>query len=182
MRKNWLLISFNKKYFLKVNKKIIECQIGAGGLKNSAKKLEGDKSTPVGKWKLVSVYYRPDKVARPKFKKKNVLKLNRISKNCGWCDDTNSHNYNKYIKINNLRSPKISYEKLWREDDAYDIIIVISHNIKPTIKNKGSAIFIHCSFLDKRNTAGCIALKKKDFVFLLKNLRYKTHVNIQNKH
>ena len=44
----------------------------------------------------------------------------------------------------------------------YDLLIVLSHNVRPTIKNKGSAIFIHCSFSDNRNTAGCIALQKKD--------------------
>ena len=77
------------------------------------------------------------------------------------------------MKVNDFQSLDISYEKLWREDDAYDILIVISHNVKPIIKNKGSAVFIHCSFSDKRKTAGCIALKKKDLVFLLKNLQYK---------
>ena len=71
------------------------------------------------------------------------------------------HRYNKHININNLQSLKIKHEKLWREDNAYDIIIVISHNDKPTIKNKGSAIFIHCSFSDNRKTAGCIALKRR---------------------
>ena len=54
----------------------------------------------------------------------------------------------------------------------------MSHNVRPTIKNKGSAIFIHCSFFDYRNTAGCIALKKKDLVFLLKNLKDKTFIKI----
>jgi len=67
---------------------------------------------------------------------------------------------------------------LWREDNAYDIIIIISHNIKPTIKNKGSAIFIHCSFSDNGNTAGCIALKKKDLVFLLKNYKNNIYIKI----
>ena len=104
----------------------------------------------------------------------------KITKNCGWCDDIRSNNYNRYIKINNFQSSNFSYEKLWREDEAYDIIIVSSHNVKPTIKNKGSAIFIHCSFSDKRATSGCIALEKKDLFFLIKNLRCDTFINIQN--
>ena len=78
-------------------------------------------------------------------KKKNVLKVNKITKNCGWCDDITSDKYNKYIKISDFQSLNINYEKLWREDEAYDIIIVTSHNVEPTIRNKGSAIFIHCS-------------------------------------
>ena len=179
MNKNWLLIYLNNKYFLKVGKKILDCKIGSGGLKSATKKNEGDKTTPIGKWRLRSLYYRADRVVMPKFKK-NTIKINQITKHCGWCDDTTSNYYNRYVKINNFRSKKLNYEKLCRQDKAYDIIIVTSHNVKPTIKNKGSAIFIHCSFSDDRNTAGCIALKKKDLVFLLKNLKDKTFIKIKH--
>jgi L,D-peptidoglycan transpeptidase YkuD (ErfK/YbiS/YcfS/YnhG family) len=180
MQKNWLVINLNKKYFLKVGNKAFRCQIGTGGLKNAAKKVEGDKTTPIGKWYLESLYYRPDRVLRPKFKKKNILKINRITKYCGWCDDIRNLYYNKHININNFPSLNINYEKLWREDNAYDILIVISHNINPTVKNKGSAIFIHCSFSDFRDTAGCIALKKRDLIFMLKNIKDKVYIKIEN--
>ena len=179
MHKNWLVINLNKKYFLKVGNRVFRCQVGAGGFKNVAKKVEGDKTTPIGKWRLVKLYYRADRVLRPKSKKKNILKINRITKYCGWCDDIRSNHYNKYLNINNPLSPKIGFEKLWRGDNAYDIVIQISHNTNPTIKNKGSAIFIHCSFEDSRSTAGCIALEKRDLIFLIKNL--KSYVNIRIK-
>ena len=176
MQKNWLVINLNKKYFLKVGNKFFRCQIGEGGTKIARKKIEGDKTTPIGKWFLWSIYYRPDKILRPKLYKKNNLKINKITKNCGWCDDIRSNNYNNYVKIENFQSLNLNYEKLWREDEAYDLIIVTSYNFKPTIKNKGS----HCSFSNNRNTAGCIALGKKDLVFLLKNLRRNTYVKILN--
>jgi len=179
MHKNWLIINLNKKYFLKVGNRVFRCQVGAGGLKNAAKKVEGDKTTPIGKWRLVKLYYRADRVLRPKSKKKNTLKIQRITKYCGWCDDIRSNYYNKYLNINNPLLPKIGFEKLWRGDNAYDIVIQISHNTNPTIKNKGSAIFIHCSFEDTRSTAGCIALEKRDLIFLIKNL--KSHVYIRMK-
>ena len=178
MKKNWLVINVNKKYFIKAGNKVFECQIGDGGIKKAVRKTEGDKTTPIGNWHLNTVYYRSDKVFRPKFKKKNVLKIKKITKNCGWCDDIKSNQYNKFIKINNSESLNINYENLWREDGAYDIIIVTSHNTKPTIKNKGSAIFIHCSFSDNRNTAGCIALEKKKLVFLLQKLQCNTRIKI----
>ena len=178
MKKKWLVIKVNKKYFLKAGNKIFGCQIGEKGVEKYVKKIEGDKTTPSGKWYLKSIYYRFDKISRPKLKKKNVLKINKITKDCGWCDDVDSNYYNKYIKIKNSISKNVNYEKLWRDDGAYDIIIVTSHNIKPTIKNKGSAIFIHCSFSNNRKTGGCVALKKKDLIFLLKNLRYNTCVKI----
>ena len=179
MQKNWLLINLNKNYFLKVSNKVFRCQVGSLGLKNAAKKIEGDKTTPIGKWYLETLYYRSDRVLRPILKKKNVLKINQITKYCGWCNDIKSHYYNKYIKINNFRSLNTNYESLWREDNVYDIIIEISHNIKPIIKNKGSAIFIHCSFEDFRTTAGCVALKKRDLVFLIKNINSKPFIQIK---
>ncbi len=180
MHKNWIVKKVNKKYLLRNGNKVFQCQIGEEGIEKDIKKTEGDKKTPIGKWYLKTIYYRPDKVIRPKLKNKEIFKINKITKNCGWCDDIRSNKYNQYVKINNFKSLNLNYEKLWREDDAYDIIIVISHNLKPRIKNKGSAIFIHCSFSDKRNTAGCIALRKKDLVFLLKNLCRNTYIKIQN--
>ncbi len=178
MQKNWLVINLNKKYFLKVGKKAFRCQIGSGGLKKEEKKVEGDKTTPIGKWYLVSLYYRSDRVLRPKFKKKNILKINRITQYCGWCDDVSSKNYNKYVNTKCILN-KISYERLWREDNAYDIIIEMSHNTKPIIKNKGSAIFIHCSFEDLKATAGCVALKKRDLMFLIENIKRETYIQIK---
>ena len=178
MKKNWLVIKLNKKHFLKVGNKVFECQIGSGGLKNASKKIEGDKTTPIGKWYIKSLYYRPDRILMLKIKKKNLLRVNRITKLCGWCDDIGSIYYNKHIKINKSHALKINYEKLWREDNAYDLIFTTSHNIKPTIKNKGSAIFIHCSFSDNRSTSGCIALKKEDLVYLIKNFEYGTYLKI----
>ena len=180
MQKNWLVINLNKKYFLKAGNKIFNCQIGSGGLKNPLKKIEGDQATPIGKWCLISLYYRPDRILRPKLKKKKSLKINQITKNCGWCDDTTSNYYNKYLKTNNSWSQIIHFESLWRVDNAYDILIVISYNIKPTIKNKGSAIFLHCSFLDNRSTSGCVAIKKRDLIYLLKTLERNTYIKIKN--
>ena len=111
MQKNWLVTNINKKYFLKAGNKTFPCQIGSGGLKNSAEKVEGDKTTPIGKWYLKSVYYRPDRVLRPRFKKKNILNTKQITKNCGWCDDIGSNYYNKYVKIYNLQVIHIRKQK-----------------------------------------------------------------------
>jgi len=178
MRKNWIVKKLNKKYFLRFGKIFFKCQVGEAGLIIDLKKTEGDKATPIGVWKLKSVYYRNDRILRPRVSQ-NKIKLNQITDSCGWCDDVNSRYYNKYINIKNFLPSKISFEKLWREDNAYDIIMVISHNTKPIIKNKGSAIFIHCSFEDIRPTAGCIALKKRDLINLIKNLKDNVCIEIK---
>lgn len=179
MGKNWIVTRVNQNYILRSGMKKFKCQVGASGLKIHTKKREGDKATPIGKWKLKSLYYRGDKRLKLMIKTK-IVNINKITKNCGWCDDKNSYSYNKYANIQNLTSKNINFEKLWREDQAYDILIETSYNTKPIIKGKGSAIFIHCSFSDYRKTAGCVALKKNDLVYLIKNLSNKTNLEIKN--
>ena len=90
--------------------KKFKCQVGAGGLKINTKKREGDKATPIGKWKLISIYYRSDKMLKPLIRAK-TFKINKITKN--------------------LCSENVSFEKLWREDQAYDIVLETSYNTKP---------------------------------------------------
>ena len=103
-----------------------------------------------------------------------------ILKNSIWCDDNKSHFYNKHIKYNNNVKKNITtYENLFRLDDVYDFIIEIKTNSNPIIKNKGSAIFIHCSFNDLRSTKGCIALKKVDLKFIISNLNNEKYIYIK---
>ncbi len=144
------------------------CSIGKAGIKSKIK--EGDNITPKGIFKLLKLYYRADKIK----KIETELKKIKIKKNMGWCDVPKSKNYNKEIKIPN----KFSYEKLYRRDNIYDLIIVLSYNIKPIIKNKGSAIFIHIAKNRYIPTEGCIALKKNHLIKILKEIRSDTLIKI----
>jgi L,D-peptidoglycan transpeptidase YkuD (ErfK/YbiS/YcfS/YnhG family) len=144
-----------------------KCSIGKNGL--TSNKIEGDKKTPTGTFGLGPVYYRKDKLFKPLTKLKKI----QIKKNMGWCDDINSKFYNKLIKS----KKNIGHEKLFRKDGIYDILIPIKFNtIKPK-KNKGSAIFLHLTNNYKK-TLGCIALKKKDMLILLKLINSKTKIKI----
>jgi len=102
------------------------------------------------------------------------LKKIKIKKNMGWCDDVNSKFYNKQIEINK----KISYEKLYRKDNVYDIIVVLNYNINPIIKGKGSAIFLHVAKKNYKKTQGCIALKKNELLNLISKIKKNTQVKI----
>ncbi len=144
----------------------LRCCIGKKGL-NSNKK-EGDYSTPKGLFNLKKLYFRKDRVGVPKCK----LSKKDIKKNMAWCDDSNNKKYNEEIKIHN----KQLKESLYRKDHKYDYIISISHNEKK-IPNKGSAIFIHLT-TNYKPTAGCVALKKKDFEILLKLIDKETRIKI----
>ena len=89
-----------------------------------------------------------------------------------WCDDPKHKKYNEEIKTSN----KNFKENLHRKDHKYDYIISISHNEKKT-PDKGSAVFIHLTD-NYKPTAGCVALRKKDFEILLKLIDKKTKIKI----
>ena len=90
----------------------------------------------------------------------------------GWCDDPNSKYYNSEIKINK----KIKCERLFRHDYKYNYLLVINYNLNK-IKRKGSAIFIHLT-KNYQPTAGCVAIRKKDFLILIKLINKNTKINI----
>ena len=144
-----------------------KCCIGKNGI--SDKKKEGDNKTPKGTYALGPVFYRKDRLYEFFTKIKKV----EIKKSMGWCDDTNSKFYNKLIKTNK----KVKHEKLFRKDKNYDILIPIKYNYTRPKKNKGSAIFIHLTNNYKK-THGCIAIKKKDMLILLKLINKNTKIKI----
>ena len=144
-----------------------KCCVGEHGTTNN--KVEGDKKTPKGLFSLGNVYFRKDRNVKPITKLKTIS----LSKKMGWCNDVNSKKYNKLI----TRSKKIKHEKMFRKDYKYDYVIPINYNTKNTKIGKGSAIFIHLS-KNYKETAGCIALKKKDLLILLKLINKKTKIRI----
>ena len=146
-----------------------KCAVGKKGLTKIKK--EGDFKTPIGIFELGDIYYRPDKVQKPVSK----IKTRIIKKNMGWCDDPNSKHYNKLIKIKKKFQGR--FEKLFRKDNKYDLLILIKYNYTNIIKNKGSAIFLHLT-QDYSTTKGCIALKKKDFLILIKLIDKNTKIKI----
>ena len=162
-----MLIRLKNKDTLILDDFRFKCSIGKNGIK--ARKREGDKATPKGIFSLGHLYYRADRVRRPSTK----ILTKVINKDMGWCDDSKSKFYNKEIKVNK----KIKHEKLFRKDKIYDYFIVINYNTKKIIPFKGSAIFIHLT-KNYKKTDGCIALKRNDFLVLLKILDKNSKIKI----
>tara|TARA_Y100000992_G_C21217651_1_gene468738 strand:- start:659 stop:1153 length:495 start_codon:yes stop_codon:yes gene_type:complete len=145
-----------------------KCSIGKNG--TTKNKFEGDNKTPKGKYEIGNLYYRKDRLKKPKTKIKSIP----LKKNMGWCDDPDDKkNYNKLIKIKR----GIRYERLFKKNKNYDLLIPVKYNTKKIIYNKGSAIFIHLTN-DYKPTLGCISLKKKDFLILLKLIDKRTKIKI----
>ena len=163
-----MTIFVKNKHTLKIDEFEFRCCIGKKGL--SKNKKEGDKKTPKGTFEIENLYFRKDRKKKPL----TALKCVQIKKDMGWCDDTRSPNrYNKLFKI----VKKIKHEKLTRNDHKYDFLIPIKYNFKKPIPGKGSCIFIHLT-KNYKPTAGCIALKEKDFLIMLKLIKKKSKIKI----
>ena len=135
-----------------------KCTVGEKGI--TSNKKEGDKKTPRGTYYLGDLFYRKDRNKKPSTK----LKCIQIRKNMGWGDNVkDKKRYNKLIKF----KKKFKCEPLFRRDFKYDFLIPITYNFKKRIPGKGSAIFLHLTN-NYKGTRGCIALKKSDFLILLK--------------
>tara|TARA_A100001015_G_C15022152_1_gene728558 strand:+ start:1779 stop:2297 length:519 start_codon:yes stop_codon:yes gene_type:complete len=149
--------------------KKIKCNVGFSGI--GQKKKEGDGITPEGEYRFTSLFFRADKIKHIESK----LVPNSIKKFMGWSTDSNDPDYNQLITLPTI----YKHEKLYRNDDCYDIILVINYNISPTLYNKGSAIFVHCAE-KKMFTEGCIAIKKEQLLEMLKFINSETVIKIKN--
>ena len=163
-----MTIILENKVRLRFDDFIFRCSIGKNGVVK--KKIEGDKKTPIGTFSLGNLYFRKDRHIKPLTK----LKCIPIKKDMGWCNDIkNKKYYNKLIKV----SKNIKHEKLYRSDYKYDFFIPINYNTKKPKIGKGSAIFIHLT-KNFNPTLGCVALKKKDLLILLKLINKTSKIKI----
>jgi L,D-peptidoglycan transpeptidase YkuD (ErfK/YbiS/YcfS/YnhG family) len=163
-----MTILIKNKHTLQVDEYKFKCCIGKKGSANN--KIEGDKKTPKGTFEIENLYFRKDRLKEPL----TSLKCIEIRKGMGWCDDIRFPNkYNKLIEI----EKKIKHEKLKRKDYKYDLLIPIKYNFKKPIINRGSCIFIHLT-KSYKPTAGCVALKKKDFLIMLKLIKKSSRIKI----
>ena len=162
------MIIVKKTGYLKYKNFKFRCALGKGGIKKKVK--EGDNITPKGIFKIIKIYYRPDKIN----KIISSIKKIKIKKNMGWCDDPSSSYYNKQVKL----PSKYNHERLYRKDNLYDLILVLNYNTNPIIKNKGSAIFLHIAKKKYQPTKGCVALKKQDLIQLTSVIKKNTKIKL----
>jgi L,D-peptidoglycan transpeptidase YkuD (ErfK/YbiS/YcfS/YnhG family) len=119
------------------------------------KRREGDGVTPAGTWPVRRVLYRADKLTP-----KTALPIAPIAPDDGWCDAPNDPAYNTQIKL----PYPARHERLWRDDDLYDLVVVLGFNDAPVIPGAGSAIFLHIARPDFGPTEGCVAVGRDELL------------------
>lgn len=147
---------------------VLHCALGKGGV--SAFKREGDGATPLGPMRLLFGWRR----RRPNFAPASPLSFRTIRPDDGWCDAPESRNYNRPVRLPYSQS----HERLWRDDGLYDIAIVLDWNIRPRLRGRGSAIFLHLARPGYEPTEGCIALSRADMALLLPHLNSRTLIRV----
>jgi L,D-peptidoglycan transpeptidase YkuD (ErfK/YbiS/YcfS/YnhG family) len=146
----------------------IPVALGRSGIK--ANKFEGDGGTPRGRFRLVRLWWRGDRMPRPR----TFLPTRRIRVGDGWCEDPHDRHYNKPILVPNAKEG----DRLARADRLYDFIIELDHNTRPRIARRGSAVFVHVARDNFGPTSGCVALEHGTLHKLLSRLGPHTRIDI----
>jgi L,D-peptidoglycan transpeptidase YkuD (ErfK/YbiS/YcfS/YnhG family) len=128
--------------------RVFPCALGRGGI--SALKREGDGATPLARMRILAGYVRQGPRGLPATR----LPLRRIDPALGWCEVPGDRNYNRPVRM----PYPASHERMLRDDDLYDICLVLDWNIRPRRRNCGSAIFFHLSRPGLTPTQGCVAI------------------------
>jgi L,D-peptidoglycan transpeptidase YkuD (ErfK/YbiS/YcfS/YnhG family) len=130
--------------------------IGEGGFAAIDKKKEGDGKSPSGIFPLgIAFGYNPSVVT--------MLPYRQVMDDDFWVDDVDSENYNKWVKG---KPNAASFEKMKRDDDQYKFGVVIEYNMRPIVKGKGSAVFLHV-WKGGSPTVGCVAVPEEMILKIL---------------
>lgn len=146
---------------------VFACALGRGGI--SANKREGDGGTPLASMRLLSGYFR-----RGRFEMRSALSLKAISPDLGWCEVPDDRNYNRPVAI----PYGASHERMKRDDNLYDAVIVLDWNIRPRRRGRGSAIFFHLARPGFTPTQGCVAVTHAVMARLLPRLSRQTVLKV----
>jgi L,D-peptidoglycan transpeptidase YkuD (ErfK/YbiS/YcfS/YnhG family) len=142
--------------------------LGRGGILPN--KREGDGGTPRGRFRLLKLWWRADRMPRPA----TLLPVRPIGPLDAWCEDPTDRRYNQAIRLVADRPG----DRLRRADQLYDLIIETDHNRRPRVARRGSAVFIHIARAGLAPTAGCVAMPKPRLRELLRRLGPNTRISI----
>ena len=78
-----MTIFLKNKHTLQVDDFYFKCSIGKNGV--TRRKKEGDNKTPLGTFAIGDLFFRKDRINKPK----TLLKVREIKQNMGWCNDVN---------------------------------------------------------------------------------------------
>jgi L,D-peptidoglycan transpeptidase YkuD (ErfK/YbiS/YcfS/YnhG family) len=147
---------------------VVPCTLGRNGATRD--KREGDGCTPRGAFEIVDWYAPPGPPRLPR--RHGMARI--IKPTTGWCDDPDHPSYNRPV----ILPLAARHEGMTRTDGKYDIVGVLSWNIRPRIRGRGSAIFLHLNESRTKGTEGCVALTRADMRRLLPRLGRRVRLTV----
>jgi L,D-peptidoglycan transpeptidase YkuD (ErfK/YbiS/YcfS/YnhG family) len=154
---------------LRIGSLRVPCALGRSGITHN--KREGDGGTPAGRYRLLDIRYRADRIVRPT----TNLPLRATRASDGWCDAVGDRNYNRPV----CRPYPASSETMWRDDSLYDVVVILDWNISRRSQGRGSAIFFHLARPGFTPTEGCVAVRLADMRQILKRLRRGAAIEVR---
>lgn len=145
------------------------CAHGRGGIFDE--KQEGDWRTPVGVYRLLWLYHRPDRGGTPK----TGIPCYPLLPRTGWAEDPTDPAYNRPI----LHPHPYPADRMARGDSLYDICAVTDQNFDPVVPGKGSAIFLHLWRKPRHPTAGCVSFRRCDLLWILRYWKPESRIMIR---
>jgi L,D-peptidoglycan transpeptidase YkuD (ErfK/YbiS/YcfS/YnhG family) len=125
-------------------------------------KVEGDGRSPAGIFELSKSFgYDQNPPSGSIYPYRQVTQFDYF------VDDSASPDYNRWVSLvdSTEKNPYrywTSFERMRRDDELYELGIVVKHNMSPVSKGKGSAIFLHLWRGPDQPTAGCTAMSEED--------------------
>ncbi len=151
--------------------------VGTNGINEPCRRVEGDATTPAGVYSFGMLFGIKDE---PDGLKKSYKKLDEDDY---WDGDINSDTYNKYVKGSEMPAKwnMAASEHLIDYKESYNYAAQIRFNENPTVKGKGSAIFMHCIRKGSTSSAGCISIPEDKMFVALKMIDEASFVVIIKK-
>jgi len=176
----------------------LDASVGRNGFSQPYRKKEGDGMAPAGIFDLGVAegafgYHSVDRI-------NTRLRYRQVTERDFWIDDAASPDYNKWVTLDDVGTPKhwdertqrlvdTSHERLRRDDHLYMFGVVVDYNVEadkfypPGAAEvdpipKGSAIFMHWERAPGAPTAGCIATSRENMLDLFKWLDPAKHPKI----
>lgn len=151
-----------------MNGKRYDCTLGRSGV--TLDKQEGDGATPIGTFPLRQLIYRADRHSAPE----TALPVEILTPDTGWCEDPAHADYNTKVVLPH----DAAVDRMTRDDNLYDLVIVVGYNDDPVVPGRGSAIFIHLARPEWTPTAGCVGLKLPDLLEILSYCQPDSYISI----
>ena len=142
--------------------------LGRAGV--SAAKREGDGATPAGVHRITGGMWRADRARRP-----CGGPLLKAGPRDIWSDDPADPGYNRLLR---LGARGFGHERMRRGDGLYDLVLFTDWNAAGR-PGGGSAIFVHCWRGPRKPTAGCVAFRRSDLMWIWARWGRRSRVIVQ---